>query len=217
MIVVVGQPYLRETEQGPVLDGSAARIAVAAAERGRAVQLVGTAGEDEAGDEVVLALARAGVGHVALLRKAGQLTPTVSNPALEPDEEPTGPLEELPKSAPEMASFADAGDVDLALRYLTDFSVLVLGVPGDAEIARVITTAVAWADARLIVVVSTGAPMPDGLPPDAIVFEAPGADPDRVFAAMVGSFAAALDDGSEPRVAFRETVENAGWAPTSAE
>jgi len=52
---------------------------------------------------------------------------------------------------------------------------------------------------------------------DAIVFEAPDTDPDGVFAAMVGSFAAALDDGNEPAAAFRATVEEAGWTPTPSD
>ena len=43
-----------------------------------------------------------------------------------------------------------------------------------------------------------GSAVPDGLPADAVVFEAPDDDPDGVFADLVGSFAAALDDGVEP-------------------
>jgi hypothetical protein len=213
VIVVIGQPYLRETEQGPALDGSAARIAFAAAERGRDVQLVGTAGEDEAGNDVVLALARAGVGHVALLRKVGQETPLVIQEPMEPAEESSDPGGDPRDRALEGGALLDAGDIELALRYLTDFSVLVLAVPADREIARVVTAAAGWGDARLILVVPTGDAIPDGLPADAIVFEAPETDPDGVFAEMVGSFAAALDDGTEPAVAFRASVEGAGWTP----
>ena len=43
------------------------------------------------------------------------------------------------------------------------------------------------------------------------MFEAPDADPDGVFADLVGSFAAALDDGVEPGEAFRASVESDGW------
>ena len=57
-------------------------------------------------------------------------------------------------------------------------------------------------------------PVPDDLPRDAIVFEAPDEDPDGVFAEMVGAFAAALDDGADPAVAFRSTVEAEGWTPS---
>lgn len=213
MIVVVGQPYLRETEEGAALDGPAARIAVAAAERGRQVQLVGTAGEDEAGDEVVLALARAGVGHVALLRKAGQQTRKVSNLARELDEEPMDPLQDLPEPAPDTTALMDAGDVDLALRYLPDITVLVLAEAAPADAVAVVAQAARWSDARLIVVVDNPA-APKGLPDDAIVFEAPPAHPDGAFAQMVGSFAAALDEGDEPGNAFQEAVTKEGWAPS---
>jgi hypothetical protein len=53
--------------------------------------------------------------------------------------------------------------------------------------------------------------MPDGLPAEAIVFEAPAADPDGAFANVVGAFAAALDGGDEPGDAFRSTVAAEGW------
>jgi len=69
----------------------------------------------------------------------------------------------------------------------------------------------------MIVVVPAGTPVPDELPPGAIVFEAPNDDPDGVFAAMVGSFAAALDDGDDPAVAFHASVQAAGWTPTPAD
>jgi len=63
-------------------------------------------------------------------------------------------------------------------------------------------------------VVGAGEPVPDGLPPDAIVFEAPDADPDGVFATLVGTFVAALDDGTEPGEAFRASVASDGWTGT---
>jgi hypothetical protein len=44
--------------------------------------------------------------------------------------------------------------------------------------------------------------------------EAPDEDPDGVFAETVGAFAAALDDGDDPAVAFRSTVRAEGWTPS---
>lgn len=187
MIVVIGQPVFHATEPIPRVGGLAAHVAMAAAAHGRSVQLVGKAGADPEGDAVVLALARGGVGHVAMLRDAGMSTPD--------------------------GSALDSADVDLALRYLTSFNVLVLGERAAPDLLGVVGAAAGWADARLIVVLAAGTAIPDGLPPDAIVFEAPDADPDGVFAAMVGSFAAALDDGDDPAIAFRSTVEEAGWTP----
>jgi hypothetical protein len=60
-------------------------------------------------------------------------------------------------------------------------------------------------------VVPAGEPEPHGLPPDAIVFEAPDEDPDGVFASMVGSFAADLDGGGEAAEAFRSSIQADGW------
>jgi hypothetical protein len=220
VIVVVGQPVYRPLEESPAVNGFPARVALAAATRGRAVQLVGKAGEDPAGDAVVLALARGGVGHVALLRDAGRSTPRVpeaigGDPDTPDDGGTTATQAEASVQLAIHRQALDAADVDLALRYLTDFSVLVLGESADHEIVRVVAAAAGWSDARLIVVLPAGAPVPDGLPPDAIVFEAPDDDPDGVFAAMVGSFAAALDDGSDPATAFEASVVEGGWRPSA--
>ena len=68
-----------------------------------------------------------------------------------------------------------------------------------------------WGEATLLLVVGPGMTVPDDLPPDAIVFEAPETDPDGVFAEFVGSFAAALDDGTEPGAAFRAAIVSDGW------
>ena len=222
MIVVVGELLYRATDDGEGADGMAARIGIAAASAGRVVQLVGKTGEDPEGDALLLALARGGVGHVAVLRDAGMRTPVAVQPVELGDaavQEVTGenPTQAVVGEATDGRSGLDAGDIDLALRYLTNFSVVVLADGSDSEIARVVTSAADWADARLVVVVPAGGAIPDGLPPNAIVFESPEADPDGVFAGMVGSFAAALDDGSEPADAFKATVEDAGWVPAPAE
>lgn len=216
MIVVIGRPLYRATDRGGKADGLAARIGLAAASAGRSVQLVGKTGEDPAGDAVLLALAQGGVGHVAVLRDAGVATPRAAEPidsdcAVSTSDEATE--ENAPGAAASVSDMPvlDAADIDLALRYLTDFSVLVLAAPADEAIARVASAAAGWADARLIVVVEAGRGVPDGLPSDVIVFESPGADPDGVFAGVVGGFAAALDDGSDPVTAFEASVTGAGW------
>ena len=223
MIVVVGQPLFRATEDGAQADGLPARIALAAAAHGRAVQLVGKAGEDADGDAVVLALTRGGVGHAALHRDAGQRTPRAVDslgddldslgddpgPPGSGAGDPTGG--DVPADEPAAWTALDAADIDLALRYLTEFAVLVLADPAGPEIVGVAAEAADYGGARLVVVIRPGAAAPDGLPPDAIVFEAPDTDPDGVFASFVGSFAAALDDGDEPAAAFRSSIEADGW------
>ena len=215
MIVVVGQPLFLGTDDGGLPAGLPARISLAAASQGRSVQLVGKAGEDPEGDAVVLGLASGGVGHVAFLRDAGMSTPLapelVDDFQVPDDSDSTG--EDVGRSRGEELGgpVLDSADVELALRYLTDYSVVVLAEAADEELGRVVASAAGWSGAMLIVVVSPGGVIPNGLPPDAIVFEAPDADPDGVFATMVGSFAAALDDGSDPATAFRSTVAAEGW------
>jgi hypothetical protein len=233
VIVVVGQPLYAEPQDGNIAGGLPARIAIAAAAGGAIVQLVGKAGEDSAGDAIVMALAQRGVGHVALLRDAGRPTPRAGSvpgestadeagplgSAIEPEDPdaPAGAGTAPPPDPADDAAVLDAADVDLALRYLTDFGVVVVADPVSADVFQVVTAAAAWAGARTIVVVPAGEVEPAGLPPDAIVFEAPDIDLDGAFAALVGAFAAALDDGGDPAAAFRSTVDEAGWTATPAD
>ena len=216
MIVVVGHPLARMAAGGPTADGLPARIALAAAAAGRSVQLVGKAGEDPEGDAVVLALAEGGVGHVALLRDAGRPTLRV----LVSDDLPVGAVDGDPSehgsddrhAEPAAESSLDAADVELALRYLTEYSVVVLADPAGADVLKVVADASGWVGARLILVVPPGQPIPEDLPADVIVFEAPDGDPDGAFASFVGTFAAALDEGDDPADAFRSSIEADGWA-----
>ena len=219
MIVVIGSPigWLREDVVVPT--GTPARAALAAAAAGRQVQLIGRTGDDPAADALLLSLANGGVGHVALLRDPARPTPLVAEPASD-DAAPASGAEERDESpAPQQPSrpSLDAGDVDLGLRYLGNYAVVVLAEPAGPGVARVIADAAGWSGAQLVVVVEPGAEPPAGLPPDAIVFEAPAADPDGDFAALVGRFAAALDDGYDAVVAFRASLAEEGWTVAVAD
>ena len=86
MIVVIGGLGLRGSVEEPEPDGLAPAIAVAAAAAGARVELISKAGDDPAGDAALLALAAAGVGHVATLRDPSRFTPVRSQP-----DEPTDP------------------------------------------------------------------------------------------------------------------------------
>ena len=217
MIVVIGSPIGRSVDGATVAGGTASRIALAAARTGRSVQLVGKTGDDAIADGVVLDLARGGVGHVALLRDPARATPlegslvTVDETGVLGDDD--GQQAPSPDVIPAEADgpALEAADVDLGLRYLTEFAVVALAEPASPETVAVVAEAARWGEAQLVLVLRAGESVPDGLPPDAIVFEAPNSDPDGAFATLVGIFAAALDDGTDPGDAFRASVASDGW------
>ena len=217
MIVVIGSPvgWLRDEEVVPY--GMAARAALAAAAAGSQVQLVGRTGGDAAADALLLSLARGGVGHVAVLRDPSRSTTLVpepvgdDGPAAPPDDPPGDAPVPVPVPATPSLPPLDPADVDLGLRYLTNYAVVVMAEPAEPEVIRVVTAAAQWTAARLVAVVAAGAEPSDQLPSDAIVFEAPVDDPDGDFAGLVGRFAAALDDGADAADAFRSTVAAEGW------
>jgi hypothetical protein len=214
VIVVIGSPIGRLDDDLLVAGGTASRVALAAAATGRAVQLVGKTGDDPTADGVVLDLARGGVGHVALLRDPGRATPleiAAPDAVDEPD------ADDLPEPAttdavsPLPGPALEAADIELGLRYLTDFGVVVVAEPADPETIAVVADATRWGEARMILVVPAGETAPDGLPADVVVFESPATDPDGAFADLVGAFAAALDEGTEPGAAFRSSIASDGW------
>jgi hypothetical protein len=208
VIVVVGSPVGR-VESGAVrAAGTASQIALAAAGSDRSVQLIGRIGDDPTADAVLIDLARGGVGHVALLRDVSHPTPL--EPALAPPADLDDASEAIPPSLVRGLPM-DADDVGLGLRYLTGFEVVVFADGQDAAVRSVVADAARWAGARLVVVAEPAASPPSDLPPDAVVFQAPEADPDGVFAALVARFAVALDAGTEPGDAFRASVEATGW------
>ena len=135
MIVVVGLPAYADSPDGErCAGGLAVEIAAAAVRRGGTVELVGKVGNDGAGDAVVVALGRMGVGHAALLRDPVLPTPVfaaapVDDDATELDADvPVGRLlPEDPASRPAL----EAADVDLALKFLPQAG--VIGVAGLEE------------------------------------------------------------------------------------
>jgi len=213
VIVVIGSPIGRLREDVLAAGGTASRVALTSARLGRKVQLVGKTGDDATADAVVLDLARGGVGHVALLRDAGRETPHESfedDSVAEDGEDDLGSAGTPdPNASPRPA--LEAADVELGLRYLTDFAVVVLAEPADPETVAVVADAARWSEARMILVVEAGSSAADGLPSDVSVFEAPEHDPDGVFAELIGGFAAALDEGTEPGAAFRSSIASDGW------
>lgn len=218
MIVVIGSPAWRTAEPAAPA-GRACGIALAAAQAGARVELLGRIGDDAAGDALLIALTRAGVGHVAMLRDPARATPL-----LEPDHE-----DEAPTAAGEAATTepADDGsgrgalppprlepeDVALGLRYLPGFEVLVLSDDAPSEVVGACVEAAGFGGSRLVIVFPAGTEPPDGLPPDATLLAGPGPDDAGAFARLVGTYAAGLDRGDVADAAFAAAAAEAGWEP----
>ena len=214
MIVVIGGLGLRGTIDEPEPDGLAPEIACAAAAAGARVELISKAGDDPAGDAVLLALAAAGVGHVATLRDPSRLTP-VRPRADEPTDPADSPLEAAEVSQPAAAPGTspvdnqsaaasptlDAADIALALQYLNEFEVLVIVHP-TADLLAEAVAATGWAGARLVVVLEPDGEVPARTPADALVVAA-GAD-DAGVGARIGRYAAALSRGDDAAAAYRD-------------
>lgn len=204
MIVVIGSPVAMVDGVGSVRPaGRAAGVATAAARDGARAQLVGKVGDDPAGDALLIDLAAAGVGHVALLRDPAHATPNLTSPA---EAETGSPLDDTaPSPAPLSGLPLEPADAELALRYLTEYGTVVVAEPQADAVIAVVVAASAYVGAALILVTATGEAPPSGLPDDTVVIEAPpGSDPDSTFAGFVGRLAAAVDRGAAPADAFRD-------------
>ncbi len=208
MIVVIGVPAWRAAE--PAMPaGRACGIALAAARAGAPVELVGRVGDDAAGDALMIALAQAGVGHVAVLRDPARPTP-IARPAT-PDAEvpPADPATAVAAIDPEAAPRLEAADVALGLGYLPDTDVLIVSDDAPPDVLPACVEGARFAGARLVLALRPGEDAPLDLPADAIVLIAPDEDGDA-FAVLLGRFAAALDAGEEAEAAFRAATAD-GW------
>ena len=217
MIIVVGLPAYAGSPDGQgSAGGLAVDVAAEAVRRGATVELVGKGGDDGAGDAVVVALGRLGIGHAALLRDPVRPTPVLSVEVAAPDAAEADAADDSPAVTllprePEKRPGLDAGDVALALRYVTEARVVVVADQlSDAALAATIE-GVEFTGARLVALVPAGSQAP-AVPATATVLEAPP-DDDGSFGRVVGEFAAALDSGLDPEVAFGQAVARSGWEP----
>ncbi len=210
MIVVIGSPHLRFRALKQEAAGTAVGVGAAAATAGADVELVGKIGDDPAGEVVLLDLARRGIDHVAILRDPSRPTRETADPDagdLEPFEELEGDAQ---PTEPPPGPTLEPADIELALRYLPDYRVLVVAEPLAPAALDVVLAASRWSGAALVVVLPHGADPVDI--PDATILEAPEGDPDDAFASVVGGYAAALDRGEEPAEAFATASAAGGWA-----
>lgn len=202
-MIVIGNPLAAASDAGPRAAGLPVAIARAATEAGARVEILGRVGEDAAGDAILLELAGTGIGHAAVLRDAGHATGRAAADA----DEAVSPSDEPPANVPGGRSGVasprlDAADVELGLRYLPDYRVIVVAEPLDEAGLAAAISAARWASAAIVVVVPAGSAPPETLDADATVLEAPPNDAETAFAALVGRYAAELDRGTPPADAF---------------
>jgi hypothetical protein len=169
MIVVIGTISAPSSGGAPAASGYAATVAFALAAAGEPVEMVSKIGVDTAGDAIVAQLASAGIGHVALIRDGARATATGGASSLE----------------------MDAGDLQLALRYLTSFDAVLLVDPVDDSVVSTVLDACAYVGARLVVTRPEGStpaagPMGErGDTPPPLDVERPAGDPAAVTDLLV--------------------------------
>ena len=195
--------------------GLPAAVAVRAARAGARVELVSRIGDDGDGDAVLLALSRAGVGHVAVLRDAARSTPraTASEGAAHESVVPTdsSPPNEPPggTAGTHSTQALAPADLELGLRYLTDFSVVVVADSLDEAALGVVADAAAFASAHVVATVSGSTAIAGLLPSASTILEGP-ADASGSYAELVAAYAVALDAGLAPRDAFDHAIRRTG-------
>jgi hypothetical protein len=215
MIVVIGSPSFAPGDPADpsMATGRSIDVARGAIGEGGRVELVGKVGDDPAGDALMLALADLGIGHAAVLRDPARPTPVVAAEVLDDDAfdadddaAPSPPGAGLPRPT------IDSGDLELALRYLPDHSVVVIAERVEADGLEVVWADAAYVGANVVIIVETSA-QAAGLPAGVTVLEAPPSDPDGIFGRTVGRFAAALDQGRPGAEALALATQGAGWLP----
>jgi hypothetical protein len=214
VIVVIGPLHLLDAAPGhgddsprPGLVGLAVAIAAGAAAEGATVEFITKIGDDPDGDAAMLALARNGVGHVAVLRDPAFATGVRPADAGADAAPPDGPP---PPVAP--APVLDAADVGLALRYLSDYRVLAVVHPASPGILDEAIAAAGWASAHLIVVTDSGAAPRDDLPADALVIGVDADEERHGVGRLLGHYAAAIDRGDDRAAAFAAFTAEAAAA-----
>src|SRR3954449_9138243 len=156
MIAVVGSPTATRRPVGVGAAGLAVAIGRAGVAAGASVQLIGKVGEGPDGDAILLDIASAGIGHVAVLRDlepvavvdldaAREPGPSIEAADLADIDDHEGDRETPTASGPGL----DAGDLELALRYLPEYAVVVIAQALDAPALEAVVAAAGWAGARL--------------------------------------------------------------------
>jgi sugar/nucleoside kinase (ribokinase family) len=216
VLVVIGIPVRRPSGQAVGVAGTPALAAVAAARAGATVELVGKAGDDPAGDALVLALGQLGVGHAALLRDAGRATPVADDPpaddgSLIPPETADGSARGASVNDRTGWPSLEPEDLQLALRYLSDVRAIVVAEPLAPRVLTAVTEAASYLGAPVVIVADD----PSDVPVADLVLAPPTDDADGAFAEVLGQVGAALDRGVGVDDAFREVTGRLGLTSAS--
>ena len=159
----------------------------------------------------MIALARAGVGHAAILRDPARGTPRLAVPAdpeaLADDPSPAGATNAV--AAPRL----EPADVSLALSYLTAFAVLVVTDDVPPDVLPAALDGAGFAGAHVVLLLAPGSQPPEGLGAAATVLAVPGEGDEGAFATVIGVYAEGLAAGLEPGTAFRAAIGD--WQPAS--
>jgi sugar/nucleoside kinase (ribokinase family) len=212
VIVVLGRPRVYRPEpDGPLAAGGlAAEVAMAVGRAGVGVELVGSIGDDPEGDEVVVELDRAGVGHAAVLRDPAARTPTF--------------IRSDGRALPRL----DAADVELGLRYVPECRVLVIAAVLEPDALSSTLEAAEYHSAAVVMVAPVGTVDAGSIGPEVTLLERPApedeegvadeatiAADDAAFGAFVAQYAIRLDRGEAPAEAFTATLEASAWEPST--
>jgi len=223
VIPVIGSPVGRIVAGSVVAAGLPMAVARAATADGAAVQLIGKVGDGSAGDAILLSLAADGIGHVALLRdpapaviERDPATDDLGAESIDVLAERDGAGEASVGAGTIAGPGLDAGDLELGLRYLPEYAVIVVAQDLEAAALAAVSEAARWAGARLVIIREPAAASPPA-PDDATVLEAPSEDAEGAFASLVGRYAAALDRGTQPEDAFVAASAAVGWQPATAD
>jgi sugar/nucleoside kinase (ribokinase family) len=195
MIVVLGSPVAARSgvpggSAAPVAGGLPVDVAAAATAAGGRVELVGTVGDDAAGDSVVVDLGGRGIGHAALLRDPATATPVLGDPGAR-------------------STRLEPADVELGLQYIADVGVLVVVEPLPAPVLEAAVQAASFHGAQVLAIAAkrdTGRWQGDRV----TVLQRPAVD-STAFVEMAGRYAAGLDAGAAPRDALASAAAAAGW------
>ena len=211
MIVVIGSAHLLLADGERSAGGLAVDIARAAAGDGSRVEFIARVGDDPAGDDLLVALSRLGIGHVATLRDASRPTPVIT--VVDDVAGSTGPEPPTGTAGPDAGHALEREDVGLALRYITDFDVVV-AVHLVPDVVLEVADAAGWAGAHLVVVGRSGDDTPASIPSDALVVVDDSDEGESAVGAAIGRYAAAVERGDD-RAAAYASIRVAGTGATA--